>query len=197
MNSLLQTLTDSMGDDFLGQVSQSLGSDTKKTKGALDMALPLLLGALQKNTQADGGAGLAKAVAKKHNGSVLNNFSDLVANPDKGEGAGILGHLFGKNEAGAEKLLASQAGISEKESGGLLKILAPMVLGAVGKSMGSSSSKGGLDLGSLTSLISGGAKEADKKSSLSSSLLTSFLDQNNDGSIIDDILKMGMNFFKK
>lgn len=192
MNSLLQTLTSSLGEKFISQASTSLGGDTTKTKGLVNMALPLLLGALKKNTQADGGAGVLAAIEKKHDGGILENFSDLVAHPESGQGSGILKHLFGGNQANAEKLLASQAGVSEKESGGILKMLAPMVMGALGKN---SAQAGGFDLGSLTSLISDGATESDKKSSLSSSLLTSFLDKDGDGSIIDDVAEMAMKKF--
>ncbi len=194
MNSLLQTLTESMGDDFLSQVTSSLGSDTEKTKGALDMALPLLMGALNKNNAADKGEGLLSAVSKKHDGSIFNNLSELISNPDAGEGKGILGHLFGGNEENAEKMLATQAGISESESGNILKILAPMVMGAIGKNASEKSSSG-FDISSLSALVSGGAKESDEKSSLSSSLLTSFLDQNGDGNIADDLIGMAMKKF--
>lgn len=192
MNPLLQTITDSLGNSFTDQLSQSLGEEKNKTKGAIDMAIPILLGALKKNTDIDGGKGVLSAIEKKHDGGILNNFSDLISNPDKSEGPGILKHLLGEKQENAQKILASQSGISEKESGSILTVLAPMLLGAIGKN---SNQSGGLNLGNITSLISGGAEEADKKSSLSSSLLSSFLDADNDGSIMDDLAGMAMKKF--
>lgn len=181
-----------MGEDFTTDVSKSLGSEYSKTSTAIEMALPLLIGSLKKNAVSDGGKGVMQAVSKKHNGGIFDNLSGLIQNPDAGEGAEILGHLFGRNEQNAEKLLASQAGVSEAQSANIMKILAPMVMGAVGKQAKESS---GFNISSLLSMVTSGAQESDKKSSLSSSLLTKFLDKDKDGSIVDDLINMGVKKF--
>lgn len=193
MNDLLSSLTNQLGNDFIGKVSQSLGSDTKKTGSAVDMALPMILGALSKNTQSKKGTeAFHKALMKKHDGSVLKNISALVQNPDKGEGAGILKHILGNKEGMIEKLIADKTGLDTKGSTNILKILAPLVMGALGKQ----AKEGSLDFGSLSGLL---GKTADKvgDKSVSSSLVSSLLDKDGDGDIKDDLMTIGMGALKK
>lgn len=193
MNPLLQMLTDQITDSAVDQISGKLGNtaDTPKTKSAIDMALPLLMGALKNNTQSEEGINsLQSAVQKKHDGSMLDDISSLISNPS--EGAGILKHLMGDKEQSAEELLAQQAGITASDSKSLLQTLAPIILSTIGKQ-----TSGGTNFSNIASMISGGAEEAKEKSSLSNSLITSFLDADNDGSIMDDLLGMGMKFLTK
>lgn len=187
---ILSTITSQLGDSFIKKVSGNLGAGEKETSSAIDTALPFLLGALSKNTQSESGAqSLMSALSKKHDGSVLDNISGLIDDPAHGEGAGILKHVLGNKEGVVEKLIAEKTGLGEKSSTGLLQILAPVVMGALGKQAQ------GLDISQLSSLL-GGAADKVGEPSISSSLVSKFLDKDGDGDVKDDLLSMGMGFLK-
>ena len=62
----------------------------------------------------------------------------------------------------------------------------PLVMGAVGQTQ----QQQGLNAGGLANLLGGEQQQAD---SMLGGLATQLLDQNNDGSIVDDVMKMGSN----
>lgn len=198
MNDLFSVLAKQVGGDFVKQVSAKVGADESKTKSMIDLALPLITKSLAKNAASEKGAeSLGKALDKKHDGSVLNSLGSLISNPEAGEGAGILKHLLGAKTANAEKVMAEKAGVKPEQSSQILKILAPMVLGQLGKAKKS----GGLDLSQIVGMISGANKKMeDPNNSMMMTLATKFLDKDGDGDIKDDLLGMGMKavsgFFK-
>ena len=60
--------------------------------------------------------------------------------------------------------------------------------------LGKQKAEQGLDLEGLTSLLSN-EKQAMKSDSTIQSMIFDFIDQNNDGSIIDDVLNIAGKFF--
>ena len=199
MNDLFGQLAGQLGPEIIKSIAAKIGSDETKTKSMIDMALPMITGALAKNTETDAGAkSLESALNAKHDGSVLDSLSDLISNPDAGEGAGILKHLLGEKEVEVEKAIAEKTGTNPEQSNQILKVLAPMVLGAIGKEK----KVGGLDISQIVGMIGDANKKMeDPNNSMMMSLATAFLDKDKDGDIKDDLLNMGMKavsgFFKK
>jgi hypothetical protein len=74
--------------------------------------------------------------------------------------------------------------MSAGQSMDMMKILAPLVMGSLGKAK----KEGWLDASAIAWLVTGASKN--------SSMLTMFLDKNGDGDVKDDLLKMGMNYLK-
>lgn len=97
------------------------------------------------------------------------------------DGSKILGHIFGSSEDTVTTTLATQSGASTDQISSMMKILAPLVLSAVNKEQ----SSGGLTdiVGSLTQ----STKAANDNSSLPMQVVTSLLDKDGDGSIVDDL----------
>jgi len=75
----------------------------------------------------------------------------------------------------------------------LLVKVARLVMGALGKQQKESS--GGLDLGNLAGMLMSGAKTQAPQSS-TMSMLSSFLEQDGDGDMMDDVGNMLGGFFK-
>ena len=187
---LLSTITNQLGDSFIEKVSGNIGADKEKTSSAINTALPFLLGALSKNASSENGAqSILSAVTKKHDGSILDNLSGLIDDPKHGDGAGILKHVLGNKEGMVEKLIAEKTGLGTDGSTGILQILAPIVMGAIGKEAKN------FDIGSLAGLL-GGTADKIGEPSVSSSLVSKFLDKDGDGNVKDDLLSMGMGFLK-
>ncbi len=192
MSSLLEMLAGQLGGDTTTQISRQLGSDQAATGKAISAALPVLMGALARNaSQKQGAESLAGALARDHDGSILDNLSGFLQKPDTGTGEGILGHVLGSKRAAVEQQLGQQTGLDAGSIGKLLPILAPIVMGALGRAKRQSN----LDTGGLSSMLAGERKQAESAGSLGG--LAALLDADRDGDITDDVAKAGMGLLGK
>ena len=191
MSSLLETLAGQLSGDNLSMISKEIGADESTTKSAMGAALPLLIGALSRNGSNEQGAqGLMSALEKdKHDGSILENLSDFIGNKqydDPRSGAGILGHLLGGKQGRVEQGVSKASGLGSDATGKLMKMLAPMVLGALGKKQKSD----GLGIGDLMGFLVG---EKDAVDQSGGSLIGGLLDQDGDGDFdLGDVAKVAM-----
>ncbi len=185
MSNLSNTLLEMLGQGQLEQLSQQVGADPETTQRAVRTALPLLLSALgQKATQPQEAEALANAIQKDHDGSVLDRLPELMAQGKLDqEGEKILRHVLGEKRPVVEQGLAQTAGLDPNSTGKLLAMLAPVVLGALGKTQREQQ----LDATGLASLLIHEKREA------SSELggLASLLDMDGDGDYKDDLINMG------
>jgi hypothetical protein len=115
-----------------------------------------------------------------------------VSNPQSANGAGILGHVFGGQQPSIENNLAQATGMDQGSAGSLLETLAPIVMGAVGRTQ----QQEGLDPSGLSNLLNHQQEQAQNNAPGAASILNSILDQNQDGSAIDDLKRMAGGFFK-
>ncbi|MBP6125529.1 MAG: DUF937 domain-containing protein [Leptotrichiaceae bacterium] len=181
-----------LNDKDLGKLSSQLGVNENDVKLGLVSALPAILQALNKNTQtAEGAESLNKAL-EKHDGSVLNNLSGYLNNPDLNDGAGILNHLFGNQTENVAKAVSKSSGLDSNGSIKMLQILAPLVLGALGKQKKDNNlDASGLD--ALTSMLALNLGSNEQTSGIMG-LVTNLLDSNKDGAIVDDLLGLASKF---
>lgn len=195
MAGLLDLLNSDMGKQIIGGVSQETRQSPDKTAKVLQMALPVLMGAMKRNASTPQGAeGLMGALSNKHDGSILDNLGDLFqggVNDDvKQDGAGILGHILGGGQQNVTNALSSSTGVDAGSVGNILKVAAPILLGFLGKESRQQNvqSASGIE-GLLGGLMGGGNKSSNKQQSM----IESLLDGNNDGSILDDVAGMLLN----
>ncbi len=189
MPSLLESLTSQLGGSALEGMSRQLGTNKKQTASGMAAALPLLLGALSRNSQSDTGAtALNSALDRDHDGGILSDVSGFLAGGDTSAGAGILKHLLGGKQTRVQNGLAQSSGMDGAAAGKMLMMLAPMVMGAVGKAKRNSN----LDASGLAGMLGQERAAAEKKSSQSAGLMGALLDTDGDGDVdISDLLKHG------
>ena len=141
----------------LEALSQHLGTSNDETAAGITAALPALLGALAGNASTPRGEEkLASVLERDHDGSILDSLGGMLTGSLGGRaanGAGILGHLFGddNHQETVVNSLAGKSGVNPNLIAKLLPLLAPLVMGWLGKQMRSggnqaaaSSSGGGL-----------------------------------------------------
>ena len=117
------------------RIAQQLGLDPAQAAQAVQSALPLLMGALGRNTQQPAGAqSLFGALQKDHTGLDLGSVLGSVLGGG-GQGGSILGHIFGQRREVASEGLGQVTGLSSDKASMLLKVLAPLVLAYLGKRM--------------------------------------------------------------
>ncbi|HQR32561.1 MAG TPA: DUF937 domain-containing protein [Blastocatellia bacterium] len=183
-------LNDVLSGDNVSQISQAIGADEGSTSNAIQTALPMLLGGLANNSATDEGAsGLAGALDRDHDGSVLDDIGGLIAGQiggNAGNGAGILGHIFGGQHETVAQGVSQASGLDMGKVGPLLAILAPIVMGAIGRAR----QGGGVGTSDLGGLLAGAAQQMGGGNSGLMGMLGGLLDKNHDGSAVDDVVGM-------
>ncbi len=189
MSGLIELLSSPLGKQLISGVAGQTGQTEDKTADVLSMAMPLLLGAMKKNaTDPQSAAGLMNALTSKHNGSILDNLGGLfqggVATEVLDDGAGILGHILGNKQPAIENALSKQSGIDAGSIAQILKIAAPIIMGYLGRQQAQSNIGNANELSSLLGSMLGGQPKQNQN------LITSLIDADGDGSVLDDVAGM-------
>ena len=206
-------LSSQLSGGALEQLGGQIGADREQTEAALSAAIPVLVGGLARNavSSPDGAASLAKALERDHDGSVLDNLPGLLGSLTGGGGGGlgdligaatgmlggsgaktldggaILGHILGGRKDTVESGIAKASGLDASKVAKLLPLLAPIVMGALGKMKRQQN----LDAGGLAGMLGQEQQKLQKSGSGALGGLLGMLDADNDGSVIDDLAKLG------
>jgi len=205
MSSMTQDLLAQLQGAPLQKISQQLGIDSTQAENAVGAALPLLMGALGKNTsQPQGAEALFGALQRDHAGS--NDLGGLLgavlggAQSRQTDGAGMLGHIFGGQQTRAEQSLGEATGLGGDRAGQLMKMLAPIVMAYLAKRMfsgndGGSGATSGLSGGATADVLGsilGQEHQQVRQQGGAGGLLSAVLDQDGDGQLgLGDLLKIG------
>ena len=185
----LEALLGLLQGQDLGQLAEQVGGNEGQVKNGVMAALPAMLTALSKNTGTEKGAQeLNNALETKHDGSILNNLSGYLSNPDLKDGAGILNHLFGSQTSNVANAVSQSSGLDSNGSMKMLQMLAPVLMGMLGqqKKQNNLDAKG---LGNLTSMLASNFGSEAGASGIMEAV-TNLLDANKDGNVMDDIMGM-------
>ena len=190
----LEALLGLLQGQDLGQLAEQVGGNEGQVKNGVMAALPAMLTALSKNTGTEKGAEeLNNALETKHDGSILNNLSGYLSNPDLKDGAGILNHLFGSQTSNVANAVSQSSGLDSNGSMKMLQMLAPILMGILGqqKKQNNLDAEG---IGNLTSMLASNFGSEAGASGIMEAV-TNLLDANKDGNVVDDIMGMVGKFF--
>ena len=136
MASILDLLSSDLGKQLINGASAQTGQPADKTANVLSMALPVILGAMQRNASTPQGAkSLNNALDdSRHDGSILDQLGGLLGggNADSGllnDGAGILGHVLGGNQQKVEQNISKTSGMDVGSVAQIIKMAAPILMG--------------------------------------------------------------------
>ncbi len=167
MNELLQMLMSN--PNMLGKMSEKTGLDASSIGAVIGKLAPELMKKAKENLDSDSDSSNLLDMISKSN---VDNESVI---DDENIGNAMLGELTGSKES--SKSLASNIGeslgIDSSSISKLLPMVAPLVMGMLNKKTGGNVN----DTNSLTSMITG------------------FIDQDGDGSVVDDLMGMAKKFF--
>jgi hypothetical protein len=182
--SVLEMIQQRLGGQAVEQISRKIGADSGTTGNAIDAALPLLLAAMARNANDDSQArSLHAAVSQDHDGSILDDVPGYLNQDQTGSGAGILRHVLGGKQPTVQEGLGQVTGLGAGQTGQLLTMLAPLVMGALGRAK----QERGLDAGGLSGLLSGESNSLRHSAPGVMNTVGRFLDRDGDGSVIDDV----------
>lgn len=192
MNVISQMITQQLSGAASQQIASRLGVSESTANTAVQIAVPLILAAIARNASQPGGAQeLHQAVANDHDGSILDNVMGYLGNPQQANGAGILGHVLGDQRGTVENNLAQATGLDQSAAGNLMEMVAPMVMGAVGRTQ----QQNGFDSSGLANYL-GEQQQEQAAAPGVMGMLSSMLDSNKDGSATDDLARIAGSFFK-
>jgi len=187
MDGLLQTLVPLLSGDTLSGISEQLGVDKNKTQLAITLALPLLIGALNRNAStSDGAEALTGALKHDHDGSILEDLQGNLSKKETVEdGSAILGHIFGDKRGGFEQNISSSSGLNAETTAQLVSMLAPVVLGVLGQMQ----HKQSMEPQDVAGVLQNERQTAES----AVPGMASFLDMNGDGDVTEEVIALGAN----
>lgn len=196
--NILDMIMAAQGGGAVRQLGSQFGLDEGQTQSAISALLPALAGAVNQNTKQEGG--LESLLGALSGGSHTRYIDDPASLSDPSamqDGNGILGHLFGSKEVSRQ--VASHASAQTGIDSGILKQMLPLVaglmMGGLGKqATGAGAGAGAGLLGAAASMLGGGGQP---QASGLLGMLTPLIDQNRDGSALDDVLGMAARFLRK
>ncbi len=158
MDLLKSVLKEVLQDDNLDQLSEKTDIPRDSIGDVVKESMPAILEGLNQNTNKKTGAESLLTALAGHSGDLMDSVKkgDL-SGLDLSDGAKIIGHIFGSNKDDVADEIAKDSGVGKSQSSSLLSALAPIVMSALSKEKEDS----GLD--------------ADGLSSLTTTLITSFL----------------------
>ena len=217
--NLTDLITGGIGSKAISAIANVLNIEESKAKWVVAAAVPLMIAALNYNSKKskESEESINNAL-QKHNGGIFDQLGDILGQGPTEDENKIVNHMFGRNTEVVKDNLAAKTGISSDKIGGALAILAPIVMGYLGKEKQAQSSGGGIGdligsvlgggqasssagggiLGSILGSVLGGGSSQAQPSNAGlgglGDLAGEFFNQNNDsnakGSILDSLVGM-------
>ena len=192
-NPLFDMLLNQVGGSIASEAGKKLGIENKAAQSALGSIVPVLVNAMARNSRTKEGAeSLTNALSKDHDGSFLDNLGGFLSNADQGPGAGILKHVLGGKRQSVEQTIGQQSGLSGSNIGAMMEMVAPILMGYLGKQQRGSS--GG---GSVIDILQGATNDFKQQAPKDQSFIEKMIDSDGDGSIADDVTNIGMKWLGK
>ena len=160
--SLLDLITGNVGNQVATEAENKFGISKSQMIALAAVAAPLIISYLRNKSQdANEAEALNNALDRDHDGSILDNPSSALEREQ--EGGSILDHIFGGQKATVENQLSQNTGISMDKIGPILAMLAPIIMGYIGKEKQANGVNAG-GLGDLLGGILGGAQQQTQQS---------------------------------
>jgi hypothetical protein len=175
--NILDVILNAQDGAAVQQLGRQFGLQPEQAQSALSSLVPALAAGLQQNaTREDGLAGLTSALSSGRHQRYLDDPSALTDASTIEDGNGILGHVLGSKDASRQ--VAQRASETTGIDAGILKRMLPVV---AAMAMGGLSRQGV----SLAGAAPGGLL----------GMLTPLVDQNRDGSVLDDVAGLAGRLF--
>jgi hypothetical protein len=139
-NNLVSLVMQFLTPDLIGRIAAALGLDRNMVQSAINAAVPALLAAFTGAAAKPGGAqNLVDAI--KQQPGVLDSFAKTVGGGGQSSlvdaGSRLLTSLLGgQDQSALAAAVGKYSGIGQNAGGSLLGMLAPIVMGTIGKQVG-------------------------------------------------------------
>jgi hypothetical protein len=192
MNLLEMLLTQKNGA-LVDQVAGAMRLDPAQARAAVEQLVPALSRGISRNAASEQGLSeLVNALSRGGHARYVDEPEALARPEARDEGNAILGHVFGSKDVSRQvaSRAAENTGLDTDVLKKLLPVVASAVMGAMAK-QGFGNAAPGADSRGLGQ----GQAPAGTDAGIGG-MLTSFLDSDGDGSIVDDLLGMAGRFMR-
>ena len=154
--NLVSTIMQFLAPAIINKIASSLGMGQGLAGKAISAAIPAILAGLAGQASKSGGAAALTGALSKQDPGLLGNFVNMIGGSGQkalaDNGLGALTSLLGGSSTNAlTGAIGKFAGIDGNQSGSLLGMLAPVVMGQLAQTQKSS----GLDTNGLVNLLNG------------------------------------------
>jgi len=157
--NLLKMLQDQIGSPVVDQASKFLGESSANTSSGINALLPTVLGGLVNKGNTESGASSIMDMITKGNfdGGILDNLGNVFSGGSStsnfmNAGSLLTSSLFGGSKLGSVlDVVTKVTGMRRSSSSSLMNLLAPIVMGMIGKQVKSN----GLNAGGLMKMLMG------------------------------------------
>lgn len=162
--NLMDIFQSQLSDEALGQISEHIGAEKEQTATAANGIFASLLGGLANNASSEEGmSGIMGMLDRDNDGSVLDDIAGMIGGVMGGgqqadNNMGILGSILGDRQEAAVQQVSQSSGLNIGQVMKLLPILAPIVMGVLGRAK----NQGNLGLGDLAGILMGSAQNAQQ-----------------------------------
>ena len=187
MFSLQDLLGQQQGSQAVDQISSQIGADHSSVNSAIQMALPMIVSAMANKAQQPE----VQQEIVQNDGGILDNLGGFLGNSNQATnmGSNILGMLLGRGQQNqAAQQISQHSGLNMGQVASLLMMLAPIVMAYFGKQQ----TQQGLDTGGITDMLQTQGQQAQQSSM--GGILGNLLDRDGDGSSMDDLAGLAMNY---
>jgi len=202
--SPLEILARQLDGQTIDRLGQQIGASPQQTQAATAGIAQTLLGAMARKVERDPrqAQNIERALDRDNHAALLDNLGALLggggASPQYSRsmnGMGILQHILGNRTGRVADQVSKTSGLDPARVGQLMTILAPIVMGALGKSRQTQPQQSGIGsiLGAVLSGggMFGGTQSTPQHAPRQRSFLDAVLDRNGDGNSSDELLSMG------
>jgi len=127
---MIQTL--SGNSSALKQLNKKVDAEPEKVEKAVQISIPMLMEALNRNTNNPQGAQSLTKALEQHQDDQVGNLEKFLQNANTEDGSKILEHIFSSKKQAVQSNLSKTTGLKQEQVGSILASLAPMVLGFLG-----------------------------------------------------------------
>lgn len=182
--NILEALLDTQGGAIIKQIGAQFGLSEAQVQNAIKVVVPILAAALIQNMKSGGGLDSLLGALKggKHD-RYIDDPTILGQSATKKDGNGILEKLLGDKAVSRET--ASRASANTGIDASVLQKLLPVLAAAV---------MGGLNKQGTSGGLLGGNQSNQSAGDGLMSILQPAIDQNGDGSALDDIIGMAARY---
>ena len=191
---IFKLLNEQMNDrQTLDKLGGSVGAAPDQVQQLAQIGLPALLQALGRNAATSEGAASLASALDQHQDDDVDDLDGFLNNVDREDGAKMLQHIFGGNNARVENKLAQKTGMEMNQVSGLMAQLAPLLLGALAQQK----KQQNVDQSGITDMLGGLLQQSAGSKNNFMNMAMDLLDADNDGSIMDDLGGMFKGFLKQ
>lgn len=196
--NLTESLLSAENGAVIDQIARSLNISPEQARTAAQRLVPLLSGGIERNVQQPGGLeSLLGALGTGSKARYIEQPATLSQPQSIADGNAILGHIFGskdvsKNAAG---LASAETGLDSSLLRKMLPMLSTALMGILAQQMAGRMGGAQAINPSAANPSAPNPAPAGPRSSAAMDVLTSMLDSNKDGSVLDDVLNMTKKFF--